>query len=211
MALSSEARAARQRHIVDAAHALIRETGGAGFSMLQLAKRAGVSPATPYNLLGSKSEVLRRVVDDEFAGFADRLAGEPRGGALESLLHAVDLVVVHYLAEPDFYRGLYTAMHGIEGNPLREMMSAKGHTLWSGMVAAAIESGDLSDAVPADALTPLLLRMVAATVEAWLDEGWDDARFASEMTRGSRLLLLGLVRGDRAAEQVRAALTDALR
>ena len=47
MALSSEARAARQRHIVDAAHALIRETGGAGFSMLQLAKRAGVSPATP--------------------------------------------------------------------------------------------------------------------------------------------------------------------
>ncbi|WP_418654973.1 TetR/AcrR family transcriptional regulator, partial [Acinetobacter baumannii] len=55
MALSPEAREARRRNIVDAAHELVRETGGAGFSMLDLARRAGVSPATPYNLLGSKS------------------------------------------------------------------------------------------------------------------------------------------------------------
>lgn len=54
MALSDELRAARCRNLVDAAHALIRETGGTGFSMVQLAEKAGVSPATPYNLLGSK-------------------------------------------------------------------------------------------------------------------------------------------------------------
>ncbi|MDE2434673.1 MAG: TetR/AcrR family transcriptional regulator [Sphingomonadales bacterium] len=208
MALSIEAREARRRNIIDAAHALIRETGGAGFSMLQLARHASVSPATPYNLLGSKSEVLRRVVEDEFASFAVRLSAEPVRAPLDRLLSAVDLVVIHYLAEPEFYRGLYAAMHGIEGNPLREMMSAQGQALWSGMVAAAIAAGEIDAFLPAADLTPLLLRTVAATVEGWLDEGWDDARFALEMTRGSRLLVLGLVSPER-GEALRVAITAA--
>ncbi|MFM5952730.1 MAG: TetR/AcrR family transcriptional regulator [Novosphingobium sp.] len=195
MALSPEAREARRRNIVDAAHALVRETGGAGFSMLQLAARAGVSPATPYNLLGSKSEVLRRVVEDEFASFAARLDGEAERAPLDRLLRAIDLIVVHYLAEPDFYRGLYAAIHGIEGNPLREMMSAEGLALWSTMVAAAIDSAQLEPLLAAKDLTALLLRTVAATVESWLAEAWENDRFATEMTRASRLMLLGLVTG----------------
>lgn len=200
MALSPEAREARRRAIVDAAHALVRETGGAGFSMLQLAKRAGVSPATPYNLLGTKGEVLRRVVEDEFASFAARLAAEPARAPLDRLLGAVDLIVVHYLAEPEFYRGLYAAMHGIEGNPLREKMTEHGLALWSGLVAAAIDSGELAPLLSPEDLTGQLLRLLAATVEGWLAESWDDARFATEMTRASRLLVLGLVSGLREAD-----------
>ncbi|MFM5922746.1 MAG: TetR/AcrR family transcriptional regulator [Novosphingobium sp.] len=202
MALSPEAREARRRNIVDAAHALVRETGGAGFSMLQLAARAGVSPATPYNLLGSKSEVLRRVVEDEFASFAVRLGDEAERAPLDRLLRAIDLIVVHYLAEPDFYRGLYAAIHGIEGNPLREMMSAEGLALWSTMVAAAIDSGQLEPVFPARDLTALLLRTVAATVESWLAEAWENDRFATEMTRASRLMLLGLVKESRDREAI---------
>lgn len=198
MALSPEAREARRRNIVSAAHMLIRETGGAGFSMLQLAKRAGVSPATPYNLHGSKSEVLRRVVEDEFFSFARRLAQQPAAAPLDRLLCTVDLVVVHYCTEPEFYRGLYAAMHGIEGNPLREMMGAQGEALWTALVAEAIASGELRPLLSAEELTPLLLRAIAATTEAWLDDNWDAARFANEMARGCRLLLLGLVDQDRA-------------
>jgi AcrR family transcriptional regulator len=210
MALSPEAREARRRNIVDAAHALIRETGGAGFSMLQLARRAGVSQATPYNLLGSKSEVLRRVVDDEFASFAQRLAAEPERRPLDALLRAIDLVVVHYLAEPEFYRGLYAAIHGIEGNPLREMMNTNGQALWSGLVSAAFEAGEVAPVLAPRDLTPLLLRSMAATVDGWLEERWDSARFAREMTRASRLLLLGLVDSPR-GETLRAELTAAPR
>lgn len=210
MALSPEAREARRRNIVDAAHALIRETGGAGFSMLQLARRAGVSQATPYNLLGSKSEVLRRVVDDEFASFARRLSAESQRGALDTLLRAVDLVVVHYLAEPAFYRGLYAAIHGIEGNPLRAMMNQQGQSLWSGMVEVAMDEREIAPVMEPSELTPLLLRAMAATVDGWLEEGWDDARFAREMTRASRLLLLGLVDAPR-GEALRAELTAARR
>ena len=34
--------------------------------------------------------------------------------------------------------------------------------------------------------------MMAATTQAWLTEDWDEQRFATEMTRATRLLLLGL-------------------
>src|SRR5271168_2287443 len=46
----------RRRRIIEAARALIRETGNAGLSMRALAARAGVSLATPYNLFGSKRD-----------------------------------------------------------------------------------------------------------------------------------------------------------
>ena len=199
MALSTKAREARQRGIVDAAHSLIRETGGAGFSMLQLAQRAGVSPATPYNLLGSKAEILRRVVQDEFASFAMRLADLPECPPLNRLLAAVDLIVVQYTAEPDFYRGLYAAMAGVEANPLRDVMSEKGRQLWGELVGAAIHARELRPLLCAEDLTALLLRSVAATVEAWLSEDWDNLRFELEMRRASRLLVLGLVDTQRAA------------
>ena len=193
MALSLTLREARCRNLIDAAHALVRETGGAGFSMRQLAERAGVSPATPYNLLGSKGEVLRRVVLDEYDSFAARLAGLPQREPLERLLAGMDLIVVHYTAEPDFYRGLYAGMIGVETNHLREVMTEQGQHLWGDMVRAAIDGGEIAPLVSAPDLTALLLRGVAGTVEAWLAEGWDAARFAAEMRMGSRLLVLGLV------------------
>ena len=86
MALSARTRDARRRHLVDSAAGLIRDGGGAGFSMLQLADRAGVSPATPYNLLGSKSELLRLIVADEFSSFVARLGGLPPLAPLARLL-----------------------------------------------------------------------------------------------------------------------------
>ena len=205
MALSPQLREARRRNVIDAAHRLIRETGSTGFSMLQLAQCAGVSPATPYNLLGSKAEVLRRVVEDEYDRFARRLADQPARPPLPHLLHALDLIAVHYLAEPQFYRGLYGAMIGIEDNPVRALMSAEGLRLWTAMVATAQDHGALAPLLSAEDLTALLLRGVAATVEAWLAEHWDDPRFIRELRRTSRLTLLGLASADWAAE-IRAGL-----
>lgn len=199
MALSAKAREERCRNLVDAAHALIRETGGAGFSMRDLARQAGVSPATPYNLLGTKGEVLRRVIRDEFVSFSARLDRLAARDPLDRLLGAVDLVVVHYTAEPGFYRGLYAAMIGVETNLLRDGMREEGQHLWGDLVQAAIDAGALAPLLTAADLTALLLRTIAATVEAWLAEHWDDARFAAEMRRASRLLVLGLVEPEREA------------
>jgi len=48
----------RRIQIINAAQALVRKTGGTDFTMKELAETAEVSPATLYNLLGSKDGVL---------------------------------------------------------------------------------------------------------------------------------------------------------
>lgn len=193
MALSPALREARCRHLVDTAHMLIRETGDTGFSMVELARRAGVSPATPYNLLGSKGEVLRRVIRDEFARFASLLGAQSAAPPFAHLLRALDLVAVQYLAEPQFYRGLYGAVLGAEASPLRAMMGEEGQMLWTTLVEAAMAEGDIVGLLDAPRLTALLLRTVGATVEAWLAEDWSAERFGPELTLATRTVLLGLV------------------
>ena len=192
MAISDERREARRRHLVEAAASLIRENGGDGFSMLQLAERAGVSPATPYNLLGSKSEVLRLIVAGEFASFVERLATLPAQSPLQRLLAAAQTVVHHYTADPAFYRGLYHAAGGTEGCELRTLMQREGQQLWSQMVKAAFHSGELRPEVEPEALTDILLRSIGANTEAWLAEQWSAETFAQEMALNCRLLLAGL-------------------
>lgn len=58
---------------MEAARTLIREKGGSGFSMRELAAKAGVSYATPYNLLSSKTNLLTLVVQEEFALFRHKM------------------------------------------------------------------------------------------------------------------------------------------
>lgn len=206
MAISVERRAARQRHIVDAAQALIRERGDAGFTMTELAARAGVSPATPYNLVGSKADLLNLVVDDEFETFARKLASMRHDSALGLLLDATALVVVHYEADRRFYRGLFRSAFGVDATEVRDLMAARGLTLWQGFVQGAIDTGEIEGFARAGPLTEALLRMVSVTVQAWLAEGWDERRFGLEMANGVRLVVASV-----AAPAVRERLVGEIR
>lgn len=189
MSISPERLEARRRLLLDAACALIREKGDAGFSMVELARRAGVSPATPYNLVGTRSELLRLVVGDEFERFRLRLAALPPAAPLDRLLEAVDLLVRQYAEDPDFYRGLYRAAQSGESAEVARQMMAQGRSLWSGMVAATVAAGDLDAEVEAEPLTDVLLRTMGATIESWLASTWPRARFGAEMAHAVRLIV----------------------
>ncbi len=189
MALSPERREARRRNLIEAAEALIREAGDAGFQMRELAARAGVSPATPYNLIGGKGEILRLVVRDEFASFEARLEALPPMSPLKRLMAATDEVVTHYEADRGFHRGLIQAAFGAAEPEVRQFMGVEGLTLWRGLVAAALGAGELSAALRAGPLTNILLRTIAGVAEAWITEDWDEARFRLEMTASVGLLL----------------------
>ena len=205
MALSFERRAARQRHIVEAAQALIRERGDAGFAMTELAARAGVSPATPYNLVGSKANLLRLVVDDEFESFSRRMDSVSHASPLGALLDATALVVTHYEADRQYYRGLYRSVFGADATEMRDLMSSHGQALWRGFVQAAVDAGEIEAFVAVLPLTNVLLRAIGATAQAWLAEGWDQERFTLEMAQTARLVLASVV-----AAPLRAGLVSQL-
>ena len=174
---------------MEAAQALIRERSDAGFSMAMLAERAGVSAATPYNLLGSKSEILRAVVRDDIARFVRELEEQVGDTPLASLLIAADRLVSHYEGDRQLHIGLFRAAFSTEGPEVRGVLSAESWIWWRALVDAAVESGELANFVSPRQLTDALLRMMGAVVQAWLAAGWPADRFALEMSLSVRLVL----------------------
>ena len=96
----------RRQQIIAAARALIRETGSTGLSMRELAKRSGVSLATPYNLFGSKGAVVLAVLQD-VRDYRARFVAMPATDPLDRLFGAVALALDYYNADPAFYRTLW--------------------------------------------------------------------------------------------------------
>ena len=104
--------AARRGRILDAAGALIRATGGTDFTMLEVAERAEVSPATPYNLFASKNgllyALLDRSLDEVLRGAMTFSAASP----LEHPLEAADIAADLFARDPVFYRPLFLVLLG---------------------------------------------------------------------------------------------------
>lgn len=196
MALSAARREDRRRNIIAAAHSLLRERGDDGFTMTELAARAGVSPATPYNLVGSKAEVLRSVVKDEFRCFIDKLAQLEHRSPLQSLLDATALVVSHYESDRAFYRALYRMTVGADAPEVYDVMQAEGRVLWQGLVQAAVDAGELTQLVRVRPFTDVLLRAIASVTLDWLAANWRHARFEQEMALSVLLITTSTARAD---------------
>ena len=206
MALSEEKRNDRQQKLLRAAEQLMRTSGdAAGFSMAQLAIAGGVSPATPYNLLGTKSDILAMIVRAEFARFEARLTALPPTDPLDRLRRAIAEVVRQYASDRAFYLGLYRSTASVEDNAVRQRMLSEGHTLWEELVSAAAAVGQLAPWVRVPPLTELLLRQMSITTQAWLAEHWHEDRFAAEMAQAVTFLLATAVTDERRPELIAEA------
>jgi AcrR family transcriptional regulator len=68
--------------LIDATEALLAEKGAEGFSLREVARRAGVSPAAPAHHFGDAAGLLTAVATLGFEGLTQALeAGNARGGA----------------------------------------------------------------------------------------------------------------------------------
>jgi AcrR family transcriptional regulator len=74
----AEHHAAQERALLDAAHALLRETHEAP-TMAQVAERAGLARSSVYQYFGSRQEILLALVADVFPRWTDRIAAAMEG------------------------------------------------------------------------------------------------------------------------------------
>lgn len=72
--------------------------------MTLIAKRAGVSPATPYNLFGTKTGILAAVFDQDLRSFESSIVNLRSIDALDRLFKAIGMAAALYKSDPDFYR-----------------------------------------------------------------------------------------------------------
>lgn len=100
--------AQRRERILDEVKQLIEEVGGDGFTLRDLALRAGVSVTTIYNIFGDKETLVAHALRAFDAGIALDLPDDPAdlAGFLAAISHTTDVVLAnraYALALADLY------------------------------------------------------------------------------------------------------------
>lgn len=96
--------------LIEATEALLAERGADGFSLREVARRAGVSPAAPAHHFGDAGGLLTVVARLGFEALAEALqAGDASGGAdARTALRAQGLAYVHFaLRHPGRFRLMF--------------------------------------------------------------------------------------------------------
>lgn len=196
----------RKHRILDAAGLLIRDTGGTDFSMRRLAEVAEISPATPYNLFGSKEALLYALLArslDEIA--ATGLAFDSHD-PLDRALEAAEKAAGMFVGDPDYMRPLYRYLLGVPDGVHRPRFIARSLAYWRKCFAVD-EAGGLFDGdFDIDSLVYALMAHFMGVLEFWIQDDVDAEGFRQRVTSGTVLLLLPF-----ASEAARARLRKRLR
>ncbi len=194
-----ETRSERNRRcILEAAEILLRD-GSADFSMRDLASRAGVSFATPFNQFGDKTGIFRALSAHRIAAMDSRFREASAGKAApERVLLCMGIATEVMLEEPDINRAVMGAM----GSPSDRAgeVAKNSRALWALAVGAG-EGFEESQRELARSLLPGQLALAfRGALSFWTAGEIADCELAGTVRRSAVGLLLGfLPPSDRAA------------
>ncbi len=164
-----QAKGGRRARIVDATYALLREVGIADLSVKMIADQASVSPATVYNLFGTKAVVLEKVYERDLADFQARIATTPSADSLERIFDCVTISVEHYSADERFYRSIMK-MPSAEpaDNELIDMVTSSRANFWGDLVQAAIDDGHLRADTDTEQVGVVMTHLFRGALSPWV-------------------------------------------
>ncbi len=200
----------RRTRIVDAACALLREVDVGELSVRQIAERADLSPATVFNLFGSKAAVLVKVYERDLINFERRMSEQAGGDALDRMFEAVSVACDLIRADPRFYRSTMGARNA--GLDQRSVLAAHRPRLafWRRLVGEAIDEGHLARRASADRVAVLLVQILAGALLHWGAELISVEALALECGYGFAVTLLTFAQGEaRARLEARLAACEA--
>jgi AcrR family transcriptional regulator len=164
----------RRKRILDAARALIRETGDTGLSMRAIAARANVSLATPYNLFGSKRAVVMAILEN-VREFHERFSGLKDLSAIERIFSALHITLSYHAADPDFYRAIWLSLlnpGGLAADDLRaELITPQSARFWRSLLEEAASEGAFDPDIDLKLLQLDLGGRFAAVMLTWVMGG----------------------------------------
>lgn len=182
----------RRRRLVKAASDLIAERDDGSFSMPELAERAGLSLATPYNLFGSKAAVLVQVFERLVRGFhRDTLwmAGLP---ASDRVLGVIDRLIVAYERQGRLFRNLWKALYGLDVSEHRQLNLSLSHQIVGPLVESLAADQLLPPDLPPVAIEITLVRIFDANFEQWAAQDWTPHYLRIQLRASFALVFLGL-------------------
>ncbi len=168
-----QSKAGRRAQILNAARDLIRETGDNDLSMRTIARRAGVSLTTPYNLFGSKQAILLNLLEVE-RDFARRLVAVDVVNVIDKIFATNEVAIRFFVEDPAFYRPLWRALLDTSGKdnsgPETPERQAQTREAWRRLLAHAQGEGLLRADVSAKLLERSLAHVGSGVMLAWAME-----------------------------------------
>jgi AcrR family transcriptional regulator len=102
--------ASRRQRILESARTLLAEAGQDGLSMRKLAKEAGFSVTTLYNLVGSREDILRALIEDSAGRFSSPVTVPASSGdSLSRAVEAFDSVLRYFVDDASVLKPLIVA------------------------------------------------------------------------------------------------------
>lgn len=194
----------RRERIFAAAEALIRETGSTDFSMALLAERAQVSIPTPYNLLGSKSEILYALLERSVDSIFLRQAASRQGAdGVAGVVNAGRLGTETFIAERRLYQPLYRYLLGVPDQLSRPRFIEKARSYWDAPLQKLLEAKVLPSQSSVQQLARLVFAQFVGALELWIQNDFDDEQFAAQIEVGILSVLLGYVADDQKKKLLR--------
>ncbi|MGB5078183.1 MAG: TetR/AcrR family transcriptional regulator [Sphingorhabdus sp.] len=181
----------RRRRIIRAAGELIVQNDNGNFTMPELAARASVSLATPYNLFGSKATILSALFERQIKGFhndnADLLTSQPA----DRVFALVDRLVSAFARDPQFFRNLWKALHSLGPLQYGQFPIPATARLLHPFVDSLGRDGHLPEAVSKHIIETTLFRIFNSLYEEWAIQDWSESQLREELRASYALVLHG--------------------
>lgn len=182
--------------LLDAAESLTRELESTDFSMGALARRAGVSPQTTYNLIGSKAELLLNLLKLCFirVDYGRSQDMESDVGVF-AVLNAGDAAIDLYTLDASLYRPLMRYVMGVPDRVSRPQILYLGYSFWRAACETLAAQNLFDDRIAIEDLARDLMVYFTGCIELWVrgEIGTDELR--AQVRFGVCLSLMPLAEG----------------
>lgn len=187
------AKEGRRQRILDAAEFLIEGSGATDFSMEQLARHAGISPHTVYNLVGSKAAVLYILLNRALDRMAEaRVAVPAPRDPFDVIFDAGDIIIDIYAARPNFFQPLLRFLFGVKDVEYRPAFMRRSYEHWRIAVSELSLAGLLSGGLTEIDMSRDLQMFFTGALEYWVLGEIDADEFRAQVRHGFSLRLLAL-------------------
>ncbi|MDD9945404.1 MAG: TetR/AcrR family transcriptional regulator [Myxococcales bacterium] len=198
MALAPDTRQARVDEILDAAARLIRKRGDSNFTMRVLADEAGLSPATPFNLLGSKSGVFRALLRRSLS----TLESAPSTHPIDRFFLSWELCAELYASDEVYFRAL------VIGSQIVPDAALLGMAIAESLLTEAVALGSLARNTPVRPFAENLDLMGVGILVLWSRGLLPSERLVAQYHHGMAVMLSTVVTDEsraRVAKWLRSA------
>lgn len=169
----------KKERILEAAHTLLRETGT--LKMRELAEAAGVAPMTPYNVCGSKNDVLAEISRARIENTMATLSEEGFADGLGFIFAALDRALSDFENDPDFFKALYTEAYRGGDVVLLDMFQTPRIRFWNAALLRCKDDGIFESGMLNENMTQALMYIFSGAVSRWIGDQIDAQQMFAEV------------------------------